>query len=369
MRLYIHWPFCLSRCFYCDFTSQVTSAGVMRRYLEAVSRELVKWSALLLAERKVLRSIYLGGGTPSILKGDEIASLLVEVDGAFAMLSGLEVTVEVNPATWTRRDFEDAAEAGVNRFSIGVQSLDDRTLDLLGRAHNASEARSAVYEARRLRDASISVDLMYALPGDDGGVFERTLGDILELQPHHISLYALTLERGVPMYGKVRSGEIILPEEDVAADQYLLAIKKLRASGYRQYEISNFAMPGHECLHNLGYWRREEYLGVGASAHSLLGRLRLSNPDSLLMYIRRVEENFIAASVVETLSREGELEEEIMLGLRMSGGIRESLLREASVRLAPLQEAGLVTRERGRVALTPLGMLVSNAVISELLCA
>jgi oxygen-independent coproporphyrinogen-3 oxidase len=338
----------------------------MEGYREALLKEIDAWSHLIGEEGRVLESLYLGGGTPSTMGGGEVAGMIEEVGRGFALQPGAEVTVEVNPATWSCEDYAAARDGGVNRFSVGVQSLDDGVLRLLTRAHDAGEAREAACHALRT-GGTVSVDLLYALPAGGLESLLRTVDEVLTWRPHHLSVYALALEERAPLARRLRAGDISLPGEDEAADQFLEVLERLRAAGYRQYEISNFCLPGYHSRHNLAYWRREEYLGIGAGAHSLLGKCRFSNLVPVLGYMKRIRKGLLPVERCEILDAGEELEEEIMLGLRTSDGIPEGLLRNSVGYLEDLESMGLLLKRGGRVLLTPEGMLLSNAVIVGLL--
>lgn len=369
MRLYLHWPFCLSRCLYCDFNSRLAKKSLMSSYGLALVGESLAWSRLLEKDGKDVLSLYVGGGTPTTLDAAELVALMNRVTEGFHLRGDAEVTVEVNPATWGVQDLKKAREGGINRFSIGVQSLRDEMLSLLGRPHGADEAMETVRAALSLRDASVSVDLLYALPGVDAGGLWETLERVAGLRPHHISLYALTISDRSRMHRVLRERSMRLPDDDDAADQYLRAVSMLNEAGYLRYEISNFCLPGSACLHNLAYWNREDYLGLGAGAHSLMGRTRFWNHRSVLAYIKDVRGGRPAIAGREELSDEGILEEEIILGLRTSSGIPEPLIAGRESVLERMEERGLVERSRGRIRLTSEGMLLSNPLMVELLCA
>lgn len=369
MRIYIHWPFCISRCSYCDFNSRVAGRRTMRDYMRALLRELDAWACMLNGEDRWLDSIYLGGGTPSVLSGGEISSLLDEVRSRFYVHDGTEVTVEVNPATWDRDDYAAAHAGGVNRISIGLQSLSDRQLSLLGRAHDAEAARKAVMYALDCGAASVSADLLYGLPGMDNETLLGCLYEVLEMGIHHLSMYALTLSERTRLAHSVADGEITLPDEEEVAEQYLAASGALGARGYEHYEISNFSLPGHHSRHNLAYWEREEYLGIGAGAHSLLGKYRFHNLESVLAYIRVLARGKLAVAECEVLTVADELEETIMLGLRTSRGIQLAGLGSKDNCLDEMEDDGFLVRDGGRVCLTDRGMLVSNALIVRLMPA
>jgi oxygen-independent coproporphyrinogen-3 oxidase len=367
MRLYIHWPFCVSRCSYCDFNSRVAGSSVIQVYRRALLEEIGIWSMITSKEGRHLESIYLGGGTPSTMSGDEASDLLRKVSCYFNLRPGAEVTIEVNPASWTYDDFASARDGGFNRFSIGVQSLEDDMLRFLERAHDSNDAREAMRSVLSLGDAAISVDILFALPLFGSVSFTETLDEVLEWQPHHISAYALTGENNVRLPALLSAAGLSLPEEDEAADQYLEVYERLKAGGYEQYEISNFCLPGYHSRHNLAYWRREEYLGMGAGAHSFFNRYRFSNQRSVLCYMKSIKSGHLAVERCDYVNPAEELEEKVMLGLRTSHGIPEELLEGCHEIIGNMEGLDLLGRVRGRVRLTPRGMFVSNAVISELL--
>jgi putative oxygen-independent coproporphyrinogen III oxidase len=361
MRLYVHWPFCASRCAYCDFNSRVAGGELHRAYHDALMEEAGRWAAWFGEE--TLDSIYVGGGTPSIMDGARLAELLNRLLEYFAIEPGAELTVEVNPSDWSSLDFMKVRAAGVNRFSIGVQSLDGRVLRLLGRRHDAREAENSM-RCALASGAEVSADLLCALPSGFAPVAD-SLAAILALEPHHVSLYGLTLEDAVPMARWAEEGRITMPCEEEAADEYLSLVDLLRRRGYRQYEISNFSRPGCESRHNQGYWSREEYLGLGAGAHSFLAERRFSNTRSVLAYIRTIEGGGLPLDGWQILDENERRREEIMLGLRTAHGAPEALcIRD---RLGEFESLGLLERRTGRIRLTPAGMIVSNLVITELM--
>lgn len=367
MRLYIHWPFCLRRCGYCDFHARVAGGGVMKSYASALRKEL-EIRAGTTVPTSGLRSVYLGGGTPSTMSGREVADLLKLTRRLFGWKKGAEVSVEVNPATWGAEDYREAGRAGVNRVSIGAQSMDDRCLRRLGRLHDSEEVRRAVDYARRAGIPSISLDLLYGLPVGWGSDLLRDLEKVLELAPHHLSIYALTLSPRSPLGRSVQRGEVFLPDEDATADEYLRGLELLWSAGYEQYEISNFCLPGHQCRHNLAYWRREDYLGAGSGAHSLWRGYRFHNRESVLSYLESLRRENLPVVGLHRLGEDEARRERIMLGLRTSRGVPENLL-EREGKLREMEEYGLLRKHGGRVSLTPRGKLVSNPVIAALLPA
>lgn len=367
VRLYLHWPFCRSRCVYCDFNARVASAGYHAAYRAALVAEMGMWASALERPGKMMRSLYLGGGTPSCMSGDETAALLSTAAERFGLEDGAEVTVEVNPATWGEEDYARAVSGGANRFSVGVQSLHEGTLRVLARPHGAEEAVETLRAALDSEARSVGADLLYGLPSGCEGTFFDSLEKVTGLGIQHLSVYALSPGAKTPLARMAARGEVALPDEDAVAEEYLAAVEMLVRRGYEHYEISNFCRTGHRCLHNLAYWRREDYLGLGAGAHSKLGGLRFWNERSLLRYLRTVGEGRLPVSGWEAVTGEEAREEMVMLGMRTSRGVSERIVRRPRSRLRELARGGLLDLSGGRVRLTPRGMLVSNLVISDLL--
>ena len=277
MGLYIHVPFCKTKCPYCDFNTYQGIESQMGSYLEAVTGEIRLWGRSLAHPQ--VRTVFFGGGTPSYLPNGDIAAILEAANDAFVIASDAEVTIEANPGDLNAEACRGLLRQGVNRLSIGVQSLDNGLLQLLGRRHSADGAIEAFQTARSAGFNNVNLDLMYGLPNQSLDQWEDTIARLAALSPEHISLYALTLEEGTPMRLWADQGKIPEPDPDLAADMYDMARRVLAESGYRHYEISNWAQPGQESRHNLIYWRNEPYLGVGPGAHSRLGDLPLlDNP-------------------------------------------------------------------------------------------
>lgn len=367
MRLYLHWPFCRSRCAYCDFNTRVASTGYQAAYRAALVAEMGMWASILERFGKTMRSVYLGGGTPSCMSGDETAAMLSTAAERFGLEDGAEVTVEVNPATWSEDDYGRAVSGGANRFSVGVQSLHEGTLRVLARPHGAEEAMEALRAALDSGARSVGADLLYGLPAGCEGTFLDSLEKVTGLGIHHLSVYALSTGAKTPLARMAARGEVALPDDDAVAEEYLTAVEMLVRRGYEHYEISNFCRPGHRCRHNLAYWRREDYLGLGAGAHSKIGGLRFWNERSLLRYLRRVGEGRLPVSGWEAVTGEEAREEMVMLGMRTSRGVSDRIIRRPRGRLRELARGGLLDLSGGRIRLTPRGMLVSNLVISDLL--
>ncbi len=364
MMLYAHIPFCLSKCAYCDFNSYAGSEPLIPAYLEALQAEMDV--AARRGIRGPLSSVYLGGGTPSLLSPACIGELLGEIEKRFGLQPGAEVTVEINPATWGAKEMCAAVERGVNRLSLGIQSLRDAELRTLGRPHDAAAAREALEDALGAGAASVSADLMYGLPGQDAAVWLEDLQEVMEMGVPHVSVYALNLEDGTSLAARVRRGIERLPEEEEIVRMYLGACELLEEWGYRHYEIANFALPGHACRHNRGYWDRRPYIGIGAGAHSFCGGVRWSAPEQLEEYIsgmrgRRPDYRR------EVLDEAAVSCEELMLGLRTDRGVLQDALDMDSEGMRLWKREGLVSCAGARLRLTDRGMLLSNELISSLL--
>ena len=284
--LYVHIPFCATKCPYCDFNTYAGIEAMMGPYLAALRSEIELWGSLLGGQR--LETVFFGGGTPSYLPEGSLAMVMNAIRGAFGLADDAEITAEANPDDLGEEKLASLLEAGVNRLSIGVQSLDDGLLQVLGRRHSAREAVDAFDAARGAGFDNVSIDLMYGLPDQTPEQWGATLDTALGLRPSHISMYCLTLEEGTPMERDATAGRIPVPDGDLAADMYLAAEMKTAEAGLRHYEISNWAIPGRESRHNLLYWRNRPFLGVGPGAHSYLDGHRFHNIRSPREYIRRM---------------------------------------------------------------------------------
>lgn len=352
--LYIHIPFCRSKCAYCDFYSCVPTDTLIKDYLSALYREMEKWGGRL---DRPFDSVYIGGGTPSVI-GARIEELMSKVRECFNIVSGAEITAEINPEA--EDDFLTAAKkSGINRISMGLQSADDGELKALGRRHTAAEARKAYNRLLEIGFDNISLDLMLCLPDSTLASLKSSIDLMLALKPSHISSYILKIEEHTKLFALKDS--LNLPDDDKSADQYLYVCKRLEEAGYRHYEISNFSLSGRESRHNLKYWRLEDYLGIGPSAHSLMGTKRFYYERNLREFLKGTEPVY-----------EAELDrsyEEIMLGLRLEEGIAVNKYRNGKAfmrEVERLKEAGLVRLDGSRLSLTDSGMLVSNAIINDI---
>ncbi|MFN7940420.1 MAG: radical SAM family heme chaperone HemW [Thermoanaerobaculia bacterium] len=361
LGLYLHVPFCRTRCRYCDFYRVGEKRERMDRFVVALGREIDGWSGL---HGRRVDSIFFGGGTPSLLEPDEIARLIERLALRFALTEDCEVSVEANPSDASLARFAGLRAAGVNRLSLGVQSFVDRELGLLGRRHDAAGAARALAEARAAGFANLALDLMVGVPAQTDGSFAASLARAVELAPDHLSVYLLEVHPGSEIDGLRRERPRLFAGEEAMRRRYLALAARLAAAGFRQYEISNFARPGHECRHNLKYWRCEPFLGLGPSAHSAVDGRRFRHPADL--------ERWLADPLAIEPVDSDPGEERLFLGLRLAEGIPLAWLRahgpgaaEIDRRLARL--ASWIESDGERVRLTREGFVISNAVLTELL--
>ncbi len=370
IRIYVHIPFCVKKCPYCDFVSYVVgNGGLYDEYVGALCREMELYSDLGKGRRVV--SIFLGGGTPSLLTYVQLKKILECIGRNFPNWHGnAEITIEVNPGTIERDSFHRYREAGFNRVSIGVQSFSDEVLRFLGRVHNGRESEAAIREAMGVFDR-VSADIIWGV-GDDS--FERIEGDLsrlVNLHVEHISAYTLTLEENVPLYELMQRGAFELPKDEILAEWYGRIDAMLRSRGYLHYEISNFALPGRFSIHNWGYWRREDYLGFGVSAHSFQSskNIRWANVRDLRRYFELIESGEKPVEMRDMLDADDEAFEEIWLALRTYLGVRKSTIWK-SVRtetLTTLLDQGVLLEERGFIKINPLYWFQQEEIVKILM--
>ena len=375
ISIYIHIPLCVRKCAYCDFASYAGRMEEREGYVRAVCCEL-RTQAAFFGRRRV-RTVFFGGGTPTLLTGAQVQRIMDTLREGFALSLDAEITMEGNPGTLTRESLAAYRRAGVNRLSLGVQSLDDALLAAIGRIHTAEQAKEAVRMAREAGFANLNLDLMFGLPGQTAEQWADTLKAAIALAPEHLSCYSLILEEGTPLHAQAARGECApLPDEDAVCRMDDITQQLTRAAGYAQYEVSNFARPGFACRHNIVYWECEPYLGVGLSAHSDMDGCRFYNPSDWEAYMR------IARSGVSAREREGDgtreerMFERMMMGLRQTRGVDGlRFARDFGVTpeeawpepIARMTRDGLIVREGDRLRLTSRGMQVMNSVLVELL--
>lgn len=375
LELYFHIPFCARKCLYCDFLSAPADGGTKARYMDSLIRETRERAGDYSDYRVV--SVFIGGGTPSMVSGERIAGLLQTVRTGFDLAEDAEITIEVNPGTVDERMLLGYLQAGVNRLSIGLQSADDRDLAALGRIHTYGQFLGTYHAARKCGFQNINVDLMSALPGQTVESYRSTLNKVLALdpQPEHISAYSLILEEGTALYDRYQAGLVHIPDEDTDRRMYQETKRILEGAGYRRYEISNYAKEGFECRHNCGYWQRRDYLGLGLGAASLVDNVRFKNGDGLERYL---ENPLGCREEVQELSAAEQMEEYMFLGLRLTEGIASEGFQAAFGRT--LEEAyGAVIRKNERdglleyrdggrrLALTERGLDLANYVMAQFL--
>lgn len=373
LGVYVHIPFCASKCGYCDFCSLAGKDKLMPHYQDAVLIQMQE--AFPRLKDRLIDTVYFGGGTPSYYGYKRIIEMLEEIKFSNLLLRSSEITVECNPDSVRRKELRELRKAGVNRISLGAQSANDELLKLIGRRHNWRQVELAVHRARKAGIRNISLDLIYGLPTQTREDWADTLGKALALKPAHISCYGLRLEDGTPLFDEYKDSDQ-LPDEDMQADMYLYTVDLLERHGYRQYEISNFARPGYESRHNLKYWRLGDYIGFGAAAHSNLGLLRYSYTRNVREYIAGVLENRDIIDEREDLTPFDRAAEYLMLGMRTADGIcREEYQQVYNSSFDKIEEMLTVFEENnwafrmenGRWRFTPGGFLVSNVLIGILL--
>lgn len=361
LEIYIHIPFCIRKCAYCDFLSFSSDEETRRRYVSGVLEEIRQSGSL--ADEYEVSTVFFGGGTPSILSGEQIRQLLGQLKEQFVFRPDAEITIEANPGTVDEKKLYKYREAGINRISFGLQSADNKELKLLGRIHTWEQFLESFHLARKAGFMNINIDLMSALPGQTVDSYRETLRRVLELDPEHISAYSLILEEGTPFYDKYDGHPELLPTEDEERQMYYDTKRILHAHGYERYEISNYAKPGFACRHNLGYWNRADYKGFGLGAASLIKNVRLSNQDDLAEYLQgHFEGN------EEALTEQAVREEYFFLGLRKMEGVFPGIYREHYGKLLEkLQMQQLLDEKNGRIYLTEKGIDVSNYVLAQFL--
>ena len=372
LSLYLHIPFCRSKCGYCSFVSYAGREGDVPAYVDALAVEI----RLTRRAGAAVRTVYFGGGTPNLLRAADVEKLLDVIGECYDVDTAAEVTLEANPGTIDATYLEAFRAAGITRLSLGLQSLDDAELTFLGRRHTAAEARRSVEQTRRAGFDNLSLDFIYSLPRRRLSDWDAMLDDIVGLGADHLSLYGLTLEADTPLGAAVARGEVPAPDPDAAASEYEMASVKLEAAGYVQYEISNWARSGHESRHNRVYWQRGEYLGLGAAAHSFVDGQRIANAAGLDDYLAALSGGRLPEREVESIDGAAALSEAVILNLRLIEGVSLDdtgryfsidLQSRFAAEIAELSAFGLIEISGDRLRLTPKGRLLGNEVFIRFL--
>lgn len=369
LAIYIHVPFCKRKCVYCDFASFAGREGIWKEYFAALGEEIDGWTEQLQAYEA--HSIFFGGGTPSLVDAEFIARTLERLRNTVRFAADIEITLEANPGTLTNEKLRIYRNAGINRLSLGVQSFDSDLLKNLGRIHTPEDAEKAVLLAQDAGFDNISIDLMYALPGQSMAQWKRTLEKAVSLPLTHISAYSLIVEEGTEMARRVTAGETVIPDDDSVNEMQRMAVCMLAHAGFARYEISNFAKPGCESRHNMTYWIGGEYLGLGSAAHSLMANARFSNqpePERYMAGERKLDYSL--------RSIRDQQEEALMLETRMVRGLdlnkwqrrfAEDFLKKYANTVRRLGNYGFIEIENGFLRLTPAGLELQDSVVLELM--
>jgi oxygen-independent coproporphyrinogen-3 oxidase len=386
LELYIHIPFCIKKCLYCDFLSFPCNEETQEAYVQALVREIRYYGARC-GDYQV-STVYIGGGTPSWLRENLMAQILQAVRLSFQIAADAEISIECNPGTITAQKFADYRQMGINRLSIGLQSANDDELKLLGRIHTYDQFLKTYELARKSGFDNINIDLMNSLPGQTAEVLFHSLQQVIRLKPEHISAYSLIIEKGTPFYDKYKFDAVkqqagmktvALPSEDEVYQMTKMTEQVLKEAGYMQYEISNFARPGFACRHNIGYWKRVSYLGLGLGAASLMENVRYTNTRELYDYIAGTKLPDMEQQLriqAEEIARKGQMEEFMFLGLRMTEGISRGEFEQAfgvgieavyGDVINRLQGEELLIKRAGRIFLTERGLDLSNYVLAQFL--
>jgi oxygen-independent coproporphyrinogen-3 oxidase len=382
LHLYIHWPFCLSKCPYCDFNSHVQDGVDHEQWLAAYEKELEYFAASdFFANSQIgVQTIFFGGGTPSLMSPKIVEGIIKKISSIWQIDPAIEITLEANPTSFEAKKFKDFKQAGVNRVSVGVQSLIEDDLVKLGRKHSSKEAIEALQAASKIF-SKISFDLIYARSGQSLKGWQQELKQAMELASGHISLYQLTIEKGTPFYKAYRDGDLILPENDVSADMYDWTNEYLSACGYNRYEISNYSKRGYECKHNLAYWNYKEYLGIGPGAHSRLGQKEKRNAmmmvHSPVNWLKSVAASGNGIQSNHELTQLELVEEAIMMGLRLQEGINfKNFLQNTGCNILDFIEqdsldlfirSGYIILDNESIRLTQQGLMMHNYIVSRII--
>lgn len=372
--LYIHIPFCLKKCSYCDFVSYLYDPVLASEYCAALVREMELYSKRLPAGDRKVETLFIGGGTPTCLSTGDLVTILESCHYYFHLLPGIEISMEANPGTVDVEKLHSVHRAGVNRLSLGIQACQERLLQLLGRIHSFSEAVEAVQAAREAGFTNLNLDLIFGIPGQEIEEWHYCLEQIIGLAPTHVSTYGLQLEEDTLLLQEVQAGKLEPCSEEVELKMYEEAIEMLGNAGFEHYEISNFALPGYQCRHNLRYWYNLPYLGLGTAAHSYMGHRRFSNEISPGKYVHRIITGELAVAEAEDLPLFTSMAETMILGLRLLEGLDLNAfadrfgMRAEEVfagQISRLLDLGLVEFGEGILRLTRKALPVANRVFVE----
>ena len=373
LGIYIHIPFCKQKCFYCDFCSFANKNEMQGKYVETVINEIKN---ITHKEKYTVTTIYLGGGTPSILNPNYIKNILQEIKSSFEILDDAEITIEINPGTVNEEKLKRYKEYGINRISIGLQSANDKILKNIGRIHDYKQFEETFFYARKCGFKNINVDLMIGLPTQAIEDVKQTLEKIIQKNPEHISVYSLIIEEGTIIEKLINENKLQLPDEETERIMYWTVVNELKENGYNQYEISNFSKKTYESKHNTNCWKQKQYIGLGTSAHSYLNKKRYSNTNNIEEYIKNIQENNISKNITihEEQTEESTMNEYMLLGLRMIQGIninefKQKFKIDPTIKykeiLEKLQKENLIQITETSIKLTKQGIDFGNIVWEE----
>ena len=374
LGIYVHIPFCMKKCYYCDFISYANKKEVISNYIDVLKKEITTVGAGIVSLLTPITTIYIGGGTPSYIDSNYIVSIIDTIKETFKVKENAEITIEVNPGTVTKEKLENYIKCGINRLSIGLQSTDNNLLKEIGRIHTYEQFLDTYKLAKEVGFKNINVDLMLALPNQTIEMLEDSLIKVIKLNPEHISVYSLILEEGTYLCNLVESKKITLPDENTERDMYWLVKKELEKNGYKHYEISNFAKSGYASKHNLNCWNQEEYISFGLAAHSYVNNTRYSNTENLQEYLNAFEKNTNIVTIHEKQETEDKPKEYMMLGLRKIDGVQISDFKNKFVQnplylfrkeLDKLVREELIEIDGDSIKLTNKGLDLANIVFSE----
>lgn len=373
LGIYIHIPFCKQKCFYCDFCSFANKNEMQGKYVETVINEIKN---ITHKEKYTVTTIYLGGGTPSILNPDYIKNILQEIKSSFEILDDAEITIEINPGTVNEEKLKKYKEYGINRLSIGLQSANDKILKKIGRIHDYKQFEETFFYARKCGFKNINVDLMIGLPTQAVEDVKQTLEKIIQKNPEHMSVYSLIIEEGTIIEKLINENKLQLPDEETERIMYWTVVNELKENGYNQYEISNFSKKTYESKHNTNCWKQKQYIGLGTSAHSYLNKKRYSNTNNIEEYIKNIQESNISKNITihEEQTEESTMNEYMLLGLRMIQGIninefKQKFKIDPTIKykeiLEKLQKENLIQISKTSIKLTKQGIDFGNIVWEE----